>query len=221
MERRARTRRLIEHGAILESVFPALVTCRVRGSQGVSSDTFPVCRERRSCRNRRLKMEKRGNCGDSKGVPMHRCRCCALCRGRLRSKTAMGRYTPQTLVRCTDRNTRKRLFRSMQPEKALRKEVITYRHFQLHPQNGTAQQGHLLVGAAAYRSGTKLINEWDGMTHDYTRKGGVVHSEIMLPAHAPPEFQDRSILWNSAGSRSRNPRTASLPARWRWPCQWS
>lgn len=26
MERRARTRRLIEHGAILESVFPALVT---------------------------------------------------------------------------------------------------------------------------------------------------------------------------------------------------
>ena len=35
------------------------------------------------------------------------------------------------------------------------------------------------------------------MTHDYTRKGGVVHAEIMLPAHAPPEFQDRAILWNS------------------------
>ena len=58
-------------------------------------------------------------------------------------------------------------------------------------------KGKSAVGAAAYRSGTKLINEWDGMTHDYTRKGGVVHSEIMLPAHAPPEFQDRSILWNS------------------------
>ena len=35
------------------------------------------------------------------------------------------------------------------------------------------------------------------MTHDYTRKGGIVHAEIMLPAHAPPEFADRSILWNS------------------------
>ena len=57
--------------------------------------------------------------------------------------------------------------------------------------------GRSAVAAAAYRSGTKLTNEWDGLTHDYTRKGGVVHAEIMLPAHAPPEFADRSILWNS------------------------
>ena len=53
------------------------------------------------------------------------------------------------------------------------------------------------MAAAAYRSGEKLVNKWDGMTHDFTKKGGVVHTEIMLPAHAPPEFQDRSTLWNS------------------------
>ena len=53
------------------------------------------------------------------------------------------------------------------------------------------------MAAAAYRSGEKLVNEWDGLTHDYTRKGGVVHTEIMLPSHAPPEFADRSTLWNS------------------------
>ena len=53
------------------------------------------------------------------------------------------------------------------------------------------------MAAAAYRSGKKLTNEWDGMTHDYTRKGGIIHTEIMLPAHAPPEFADRSTLWNS------------------------
>ena len=53
------------------------------------------------------------------------------------------------------------------------------------------------VAAAAYRSGEKLTNEWDGMTHDYTRKGGVAHTEIMLPPHAPPSFSDRSTLWNS------------------------
>ena len=53
------------------------------------------------------------------------------------------------------------------------------------------------MAAAAYRSGEKLVNEWDGMTRDYTHKGGIIHTEIMLPAHAPPEFQDRSTLWNS------------------------
>ena len=58
-------------------------------------------------------------------------------------------------------------------------------------------KGKSAVAAAAYRSGEKLTNEWDGMTHDYTHKGGVVHTEIMLPPHAPPSFADRSTLWNS------------------------
>ena len=46
-------------------------------------------------------------------------------------------------------------------------------------------KGKSAVAAAAYRAGEKLTNEWDGLTHDYTRKGGVIHSEIMLPTHAP------------------------------------
>ena len=58
-------------------------------------------------------------------------------------------------------------------------------------------KGKSAVAAAAYRSGEKLTNEWDGLTHDYTKKGGVIHSEILLPAHAPPAFSDRSTLWNS------------------------
>ena len=58
-------------------------------------------------------------------------------------------------------------------------------------------KGKSAVAAAAYRSGEKLTNEWDGLSHDYTKKGGVVHSEILLPAHAPPAFSDRSTLWNS------------------------
>jgi ATP-dependent exoDNAse (exonuclease V) alpha subunit len=57
--------------------------------------------------------------------------------------------------------------------------------------------GESAVGAAAYRSGQKLTNEFDGIIHDYTRKTGVVHTEIFLPANAPPEFADRSTLWNS------------------------
>lgn len=50
------------------------------------------------------------------------------------------------------------------------------------------------MAAAVYRSGEKLVNEWDGLTHDYTHKQGIVHKEIMLPAHAPPEFSARSTL---------------------------
>lgn len=57
-------------------------------------------------------------------------------------------------------------------------------------------QGRSAVGAAAYRSGEKLTNEYDGVTHDYTNKGGVVHSEILLPQNAPQEWKDRGKLWN-------------------------
>ncbi len=53
------------------------------------------------------------------------------------------------------------------------------------------------VASAAYRSGTKMTNEYDGVTHGYTRKQGVVYSEIMLLPHAPEKFSERSGLWNS------------------------
>ncbi len=53
------------------------------------------------------------------------------------------------------------------------------------------------VGASAYRSGEILKNEYDGITHDFTRKRGIVHTEVLLPPHAPPDFTDRSTLWNA------------------------
>ena len=58
-------------------------------------------------------------------------------------------------------------------------------------------QGRSAVGAAAYRSGEKLYNEYDGIEHDYTKKGGVVYSEIMLCENAPKEYKDRQTLWNA------------------------
>ena len=71
-------------------------------------------------------------------------------------------------------------------------------------------QGRSAVAAAAYRSSENLTNEWDGMTHDYTRKGGVVYTEILLPIYALPAFQDRSALWNSVEKieKSRNAQLA-------------
>lgn len=57
-------------------------------------------------------------------------------------------------------------------------------------------KGKSAVAAAAYRAGEKITNEFDGETHDYTRKGGVVHTEVLLPDHAPAAFSDRAVLWN-------------------------
>ncbi len=57
-------------------------------------------------------------------------------------------------------------------------------------------KNHKAVAAAAYRSGTKLEDERYEMTHDYTRRKGVAHSEIMAPEGAPEWVHDRARLWN-------------------------
>lgn len=58
-------------------------------------------------------------------------------------------------------------------------------------------KGKSAVAAASYRSGEKIKNEYDGIVHDFTRKGGIAHTEILLPQNAPQEFSDRGTLWNS------------------------
>ena len=58
-------------------------------------------------------------------------------------------------------------------------------------------KGKSAVATASYRSGEKIKNEYDGIVHDFTRKGGIAHTEILLPQNAPQEFSDRGTLWNS------------------------
>lgn len=58
-------------------------------------------------------------------------------------------------------------------------------------------KGKSAVAASAYRSGEKIKNEYDGIVHDFTRKGGIAHTEILLPQNEPQEFVNRSVLWNS------------------------
>ncbi len=57
--------------------------------------------------------------------------------------------------------------------------------------------GRSVVAAAAYMGCDVITNEYDGITHDYTRKGGLVWDHIFLPTQAPPEWSDRGILWNA------------------------
>ena len=61
-----------------------------------------------------------------------------------------------------------------------------------------------VVAQAAYQSGEKLYNERDHRTKNYSRKQGVVYKEIMLPVHAPPEYQDRATLWNAVEEAEQN-----------------
>ena len=58
-------------------------------------------------------------------------------------------------------------------------------------------KGKSVVAASAYRSGEKIKNEYDGIVHDFTRKGGIAHTEILLPQNAPQGFLERGTLWNS------------------------
>ena len=56
--------------------------------------------------------------------------------------------------------------------------------------------GQSAIASAAYRAGERLYSEYYGEYSDYTRKGGVICSDILLPSHAPPEYADRQTLWH-------------------------
>ncbi len=83
--------------------------------------------------------------------------------------------------------------------------IISLHHLyiQRKPKGGSLSQsisrgkGKSAVAPAAYRAGQTITNEYEGVTHDYTRKGGVVHTEILLPDNAPAKYSDRAVLWNA------------------------
>ena len=59
--------------------------------------------------------------------------------------------------------------------------------------------GRSAVASAAYRCAVLLTNQRDGLVHDFTRKEGVEHKEIVLPQGVSADWAlDRSTLWNAA-----------------------
>ena len=64
-------------------------------------------------------------------------------------------------------------------------------------------KGQSAIASAAYRSGEKLYSEYYGEYSDYTRKRGVICSDILLPPHAPKEYADRQTLWNAVEKAER------------------
>jgi len=69
------------------------------------------------------------------------------------------------------------------------------------------------VGAAAYASGERLTDARSGKVYDFSAKGDVVYSEMLLPEGAPEWMADREALWNEVEARedrSTRPQAAQL-----------
>lgn len=75
--------------------------------------------------------------------------------------------------------------------------------FHFHVTQVKRSAGQSIVTSAAYRAGEKLYSEYYGEVSDYTHKGGVVCSDVLLPPQAPAEYQDRATLWNAVEKAER------------------
>ena len=86
--------------------------------------------------------------------------------------------------------------------------------------------GRSAVAASAYLSCSKMLNDYDGVQHDFTRKKGLIWQDVLLSEFAPPEWKDRSVLWNAVekNEKTKNSRLArefvpALPIELT-PAQW-
>ncbi len=70
--------------------------------------------------------------------------------------------------------------------------------YSLHVKTVSRSAGRSVVAAAAYRAAENIGDDRLGVVWDFTRKCGVLHSEIMAPAGAPEWARDRAELWNAA-----------------------
>jgi len=68
----------------------------------------------------------------------------------------------------------------------------------------TRRKGHSAVAQAAYQSGERLFDERTNRTKYYRDKRGIIYTEIMLPANAPPKYADRNTLWNAVETVENN-----------------
>ena len=75
------------------------------------------------------------------------------------------------------------------------REVLSIALYHFHVTQIKRSAGQSAIASAAYRSGEKLHSEYYGEDSDYTKKGGVICSEILLPSYAPSSFSDRETLW--------------------------
>lgn len=77
--------------------------------------------------------------------------------------------------------------------------------FHFHVDQIRRSEGSSAVASASYRAGEKLYSERYGEYSDYTKKGGVILTGILLSPQAPREYEDRQTLWNAVEKAEKRP----------------
>lgn len=78
-----------------------------------------------------------------------------------------------------------------------RKQKTRMADYRLSTKSISRGKGQSSVASAAYRAAVRMVDVQTGNVHDFTRKQGVIHSEVITPAHTPDWMQDRAQLWNA------------------------
>ena len=211
-KRKERNHRLCSRGGYLESLVPALIDMSEQEARDFLYTAVFSDKAQEFLRKRAGEATPK-NYPCTQGRTYTPLRACALCRGLYLRTGNFPRAPIWRLCRNKGLHPLRRLrgypctpTKTVHPPRRLYyfcgfyypiREVIPIAIYHCNIGIVSRGKGKSAVAAAAYRSGEKITNEWDGMTHDYTRKRGVVHTEILLPPHAPPSFSDRAALWNS------------------------
>jgi hypothetical protein len=80
--------------------------------------------------------------------------------------------------------------------------------------------GRSATGAAAYRSGMEIRDERTGRVHDYTKKRGILYTDMALPENAPAWARGRA-RYGMHVKRQRSAKTPALPVKLSSRCHMS
>jgi len=192
-QRKARTRRLCKRAGLLESLLPDTITLSDDRFETSTISAYCKCQRHRG---QRAELNNRRGAGLTACAPTLIFNECALIYHNgyaivVCARTCCNYWLSPVLQRLY---CRLRFCPVGQKLKLHRKVVPQLAIYHLSIKVFSRGKGRSAVAAAAYRSADIIKNEYDGRIHDYTRKGGVAHTEIMLPANTPDEYMNRSTL---------------------------
>jgi len=78
--------------------------------------------------------------------------------------------------------------------------------YHFHVSQVSRGKGQSCLASDAYITGTRLIDDYYGDVHDYTKKHGVLFTELLLPDYAPERLHDREVLFNELEVIEKHPK---------------
>ena len=80
---------------------------------------------------------------------------------------------------------------------------VSVADYRLSAQLIKRSEGRSSVASSAYRAGVRMVDDRTGDIHNYERKGGVSHTEILAPSNTPESLLEREALWNAVETVER------------------